>query len=196
MSSSSVRMTRTLTRPASGEITPHSPRCAARRVRFREAQPVADPRADQRRVFSDAASEHQRVQSAQRRRECADPFLDLVAKQRDRFSRPHVLRFTVEQVAHVGTGLRHAEQPGCVIDHLLKLLRAHLLGARQVPRPVPDRRSPERVLITNPAVGVKPMLVSMLLPSRTAARLAPLPRWARITRPWLPPGRRGVPVLP
>ena len=40
-----------------------------------------------------------------------------------------------------------------------------------------------RVLITNPAVGVKPMLVSMLLPSRTAARLAPLPRCARITRP-------------
>ena len=33
------------------------------------------------------------------------------------------------------------------------------------------------------AVGVKPMLVSILFPSRTAARLAPLPRWARITRP-------------
>ena len=28
----------------------------------------------------------------------------------------------------------------------------------------------------------------MLLPSRTAARLAPLPRWARITRPFA--GRR------
>ena len=40
-----------------------------------------------------------------------------------------------------------------------------------------------RVLITSPAAGVKPMLVSMLLPSRTAARLAPLPRCARITRP-------------
>ena len=37
--------------------------------------------------------------------------------------------------------------------------------------------------MTKPAVGVKPMLVSMLLPSCTAARLAPLPRCARITRP-------------
>jgi|SRR5450756_445493 hypothetical protein len=33
--------------------------------------------------------------------QCADLFLDLVAKQLDRFSRPHVLRFTVEQVTHV-----------------------------------------------------------------------------------------------
>ena len=47
-----------------------------------------------------------------------------------------------------------------------------------------------RVLITNPAVGVKPMLVSMLLPSRTAARLAPLPRCARITRPFAAAGSR------
>ena len=43
----------------------------------------------------------------------------------------------------------------------------------------PGSRSPERVLIGNPEAGVKPMLVSMLLPSRTAARLAPLPRCAR-----------------
>ena len=42
--------------------------------------------------------------------------------------------------------------------------------------------------MTNPAVGVKPMLVSMHLPSRTAARLAPLPRWARITRPFAAAG--------
>ncbi len=33
-----------------------------------------------------------------------------------------------------------------------------------------------------PAVGVKLMLVSTGWPSRTAARLAPLPRWARMTR--------------
>jgi len=40
----------------------------------------------------------------------------------------------------------------------------------------PGSRSPERVLIGTPAVGVKLMLVSTGLPSRTAARLAPLPR--------------------
>jgi 3,4-dihydroxy-2-butanone 4-phosphate synthase len=64
--------------------------------------------------------------------ECADPFLGLVAKQCNRFGRPNVLRFAFEQVAHVGTGLRHAEQPRLMVDHFLKLGRAHLLGARQV----------------------------------------------------------------
>jgi len=34
-----------------------------------------------------------------------------------------------------------------------------------------------------PAAGVKPMVVSMLLPSRTAARLTPFPRCARMIRP-------------
>ena len=61
-----------------------------RRVSFffkfdsKESQPIANPGADHGPLLSDAASEHQRVQSPQRRRECADPFLDLVAKQRDR----------------------------------------------------------------------------------------------------------------
>ncbi len=86
----------------------------------KETQPIANPAADLGRVFPDAASEHQRLQSAQRRRECADPFFDLVAKQRDRFSRPHILRFTFEQVTHVGTGFRHAKQPGLEVDHLVE----------------------------------------------------------------------------
>jgi hypothetical protein len=85
----------------------------------KEAQPIANPGADHGRVLSYATSEYERVQSAQRRCECADPFLDLVAKQRDRVSRPHVRRFTVEQVTHVGTGLRQAEQPGLEIGHIV-----------------------------------------------------------------------------
>ena len=127
-------MTRTATRLAAAEIT-----ALIRRVSLgfefdaQESQPFANPGADRGRMLSDATGEHQRVQSAQRRREGADPFLDLVAKQRHRFSRPHVLRFTVEQVTHVGTGLRHAEQPGLEIDHLVELLGAHVLGARQIP---------------------------------------------------------------
>lgn len=56
---------------------------------------------DRGRILSDATSEHQRVQSAQRRRECTDPLPDRAAKQRGRFSRLHVPRFTVEQVTHV-----------------------------------------------------------------------------------------------
>ena len=46
----------------------------------KEFQPVADPGTDGGRVLSDAGSEHQRVQSAERRRERADPFLDLVTE--------------------------------------------------------------------------------------------------------------------
>ena len=176
-------MTRTATRLASAEITPVIRRVSLL-VEFdaKKSQAVANPGADRGRVLADAAGEHQRVQSAQRRGEGADPFLDLVAKQRDRFGRPHVLRFTVEQVAHVGTGLRNAEQPGLEIDHLVELLRV-ICSVRARYQTSPGSRSPERVLIGTPAVGVKLMLVSMDLPSRTAARLAPLPRWARITRP-------------
>ncbi len=37
--------------------------------------------------------------------------------------------------------------------------------------------------MTRPAVGVKPIVVSMPVPSRTAAMLAPLPRCAITTRP-------------
>ena len=37
--------------------------------------------------------------------------------------------------------------------------------------------------MTSPEVGVKPIVVSMQRPPRTAARLAPEPRWARMTRP-------------
>jgi hypothetical protein len=41
----------------------------------KESQPVANSGTDFGRLFSYATSEHQCVQSAQRRCECADPFL-------------------------------------------------------------------------------------------------------------------------
>src|SRR3984893_4525440 len=113
MSSSSVRMTRTAT-----GLARRGNHAVIRRVSLfvefdsKEAQPIANPGADHGRVLSYATSEYERIQSAQRRCECADPFLDLVAKQRDRVSRPHVRRFTVEHVTHVGTRLRLSEQPG------------------------------------------------------------------------------------
>ncbi len=40
----------------------------------------------------------------------------------------------------------------------------------------PGSRSPERVPIIRPPVGVKPIVVSIEMPPYTAARLAPLPR--------------------
>jgi hypothetical protein len=67
----------------------------------KKSQPFANPRSDRGRILANATSEYQRVQSAQRSREGADLFLDLVAKQRDRFRRPHVPRFTVEQATYI-----------------------------------------------------------------------------------------------
>ena len=97
-----------------------------------KAESVADPLPDERRVFADASGEDERVQSAERGGEGADPFLRLVAKQRHGLRRPHVIGFPREQVAHVGAGPGNAEQPGFVVHHLLKLRRGHALGARQV----------------------------------------------------------------
>ncbi len=42
---------------------------------------------------------------------------------------------------------------------------------------------PLRVPIITPSSGVRPIVVSTLLPSRTAAQEQPLPRWA-VTRRW------------
>ena len=70
MSSSSVRMTRTLTRTASDE-TSGAFFALRSLVEFdaQKAESVANPLPDGRRVLADTAGEHQRVQSAQRRRE-------------------------------------------------------------------------------------------------------------------------------
>ena len=133
MSSSSVRMTRTLTRPASVEISG-----AFFALRFRSsamprnAESVADPFPDERRVFTDARREDERVEAAERRDEGADPLLHLIAKQRDGLGRPGILPLSCEQIAQIGTGSGHAEQSGSVVHHLLKLRRRHPLGAREV----------------------------------------------------------------
>ena len=99
----------------------------------KKSQPVTNPGPDRGRILSDATGEHQRIQSTQRRRECANPFLDLVAKQCYRFSRSHVLLLVLQQVTHVGTGLGYAEQPGMKIDHFVELLGAHIFSACQIP---------------------------------------------------------------
>ncbi len=41
----------------------------------------------------------------------------------------------------------------------------------------PGSTDPDRVAITSPSMGVKPMVVSTEIPSRTAANEAPAPRW-------------------
>ena len=51
-------------------------------------------------------------------------------------------------------------------------------------------RVPQRVPIGSPSRAEKLMVVSTLWPSLMAHRLAPLPRWATMTRPPLRSGAR------
>jgi hypothetical protein len=47
---------------------------------------------------------------------------------------------------------------------------------------MPGSTVPDRVAMTSPSSGVKPMVVSTLRPSTTAASEAPAPRWQLTTR--------------
>ena len=47
---------------------------------------------------------------------------------------------------------------------------------------IPGSTEPDRVAITSPSFGVKPMVVSTERPSRTAASDAPAPRWQVTSR--------------
>ena len=157
----------------------------APRVEFdaEKAKSVADPFPDERRVLADAGGEDERVQSTERGGEGS----------RSTFSPGSKTARWPPSPEHLFVPAR-ANRAGR--DSFRRRRAARIRGSpcveiapRSCPRrapgstPRPGSRSPVRVLITNPAVGVKPMLVSMLLPLRTAARLAPLPRWARITHP-------------
>jgi len=61
------------------------------------------------RIFSDAAREYQRIQSAQGRRESADPFLDLVAKQRELDARRAAINCQDEWTIRFHAGYRRLE---------------------------------------------------------------------------------------
>ncbi len=54
----------------------------------------------------------------------------------------------------------------------------------------PGSTLPDRVAITSPSSGVKPIVVSTQRPSRTAASDAPAPRWQVTTRPGARASRR------
>ena len=128
-----MRMTRTATRPGSLEIS-DAFFVLRSCVQFNaeKAKSIADPLADERRVFADAPCEDERVQSTERRGEGADPFFGLIAEKRHGFRRTKIIGFPCEQIAHIGTDLGNSKQPGRVVHHFLKLRRAHLLGAREV----------------------------------------------------------------
>ena len=98
-----------------------------------ESQSRADPAADLGRVLTDPAGEHQCVQPAERGGEGADPLLRLVAKQFDRLGRPDIDLLPFQEIAHVGTGFRDAQQAGLVVHEAVELVGRHPFGLRQEP---------------------------------------------------------------
>jgi hypothetical protein len=134
-----------------------------------EAQSLTNARADEGRIFADTSSEHKRIQASEGSGEGANPLLSLITEQSHGFRRPDIVGFLRQLVSETPS------KPDLWLTISAKLLVV-ICSVRARKGNRLGSRSPERVLITNPAVGVKLMLVSMLLPSRTAAMLAPLPR--------------------
>jgi hypothetical protein len=73
------------------------------------------------------------------------------------------------------------EEPEAPVDELLEHGRVELLLPQQIDQ-APGSRSPLRVPMITPPVGVNPMLVSIERPPLTAVMLAPLPRCAITSR--------------
>src|SRR5205085_12434838 len=98
-----------------------------------KVQPNTDAGAHLRSVFADPAAKDECIEAAEPGREAADPFLRLVAEEVDRVGGTKIAGAAGKQIAHVRAGFRNAEQPRMTIDHVVKLLGAHVFGARDVP---------------------------------------------------------------
>ena len=161
-----------------------------------ETQTFADALPDRRRVLADAAREDQRVQSAQRRRKGADPFLGLVAKQRHRFRRPNICasRSSKSRMSELVSEMPSSPDSWLTIS--LKLLSRHLLGSRQI-------RDQARIQIARAGAhhqagrrseahaGVDAFAVAHRRHARAVAEMRE--NHATLS---LPPGRRGARVPP
>jgi len=121
----------------------------------RNPSPIADPGPDYGCVLADAAREHQRVQPTQSRSECADPFLDLVAKERNRLSSPAGPAFhaRVDRPCRNRSLTRRAD-PTWKLTISINCV-ALTFSERANTKTNPDRDRPSGVLIGTPAVGVK-----------------------------------------
>src|SRR5271165_3291419 len=130
--SSSVRITRTATRPSAGEMT-----WAVAALRCSSTAMPRNPRPSQMRrrtsgEFSDPSGEHERIQAAECRRQRPEPRLCPVAEQCHGLGRPDVSVLPGQEIAEVVAGFRDTEQPGFVIDKIVELVYRQPLGTHQV----------------------------------------------------------------
>ena len=88
-----------------------------------------------------------------------------------------------EQVAHVVADPGDSEQAGLACRGSSRLPWRRAASSLNRCRTTPGSSAPGRVPMQSPSSAVKPRVLSTLLPSRMAQRLAPLPRCATMTRP-------------
>ena len=150
------------------------------------------PAPDRRRVLAHAAGEHERVEPAERRRHRRDR--RRAAGGRRRRGRG---RASASPRRRASTSRMSPCPPGPAGRRLaLQRRRATSLGVEPACSQQPQhagrgRRVPERVAITSPSSGVKPIVVSTERPPRTAASEAPAPRW-QVTTPAAAPAGAGA----
>ena len=142
------------------------------------AEAAADQRPDLRCVLADPAVNTRVSSPASDRGQRADGLADAAAEHVDGERGGIVGRPPIQELLHVAGRSGQAQQARLLVDEMLEGVGIELVAPGQVDaaRPGRDRRSaspsPRR------RSGVSPMVVSTERPSATAARLAPLPRWA------------------
>ena len=127
-------------------------------------------------MLSDSSRKNEQVQSAQNCGICSDVFLRSVAEEIHSFFGPRVRLHFVQQNPHVPGLGRNSQQVRIFYSRIVSSSFATTFFCSRRYSKAPGSTSPERVLITSPSSGVKPMDVSTLFPSLTATMLAPLPR--------------------
>src|SRR4051812_35946967 len=143
------------------------------------AQPLDDPRPDDRRFLADAGREHEGVEPAQHCRQAAGMAGNLLDEKVERKARLGI--GAAQQIAHVVADAGKAFEAALEIKKVLQLGGRHRALGQQKSS-TPGSIAPQRVPIGSPSSAVKPMVLSTERPSRRAHMEAPLPRWATMTR--------------
>ena len=150
---------------------------------LQEIEPLDDQVAERRTILADASGEHQRIRAAEDPQHRADPAAQAVRINIEREPGSLVAAFDRrEDLPHVAGHAGHAEQSRFPVQNLIQLRPPCSRAVLSKYTRTPGSIEPLRVPIIRPSSGVKPMVVSTLFPSRTAASEAPLPRWQMIRR--------------
>src|SRR5215472_2538762 len=147
-----------------------------------ETQPGQDLAADQGAVLADAGGENQRVEPLQAGHHPGDRLGQPVHE--DLQGEPCRLLPSAAAASTVRMSLLTPDSPCSPLTLYRAWSSSSMVSPARSARKAktPGSTSPERVPMTSPSSGVSPIVVSTDAPSRTAARLHPVPRWAMTRR--------------